>query len=175
MHIRTQTDRVTTWEKPITWFYLTFTTFQLFYVCMYMCVCVCVCVVLTRDDKLVVFVWHVSKAKMSSNTDDTNLLAQNNLIYNSFDWKPITFTHVEYPKGKQIVFIEFWIRSVKFIEMFGRAAGILICTFTYTYSMDFLFWWFLWLCWQFIAPLSIFFKCKYTNHHYHHRHFENKL
>lgn len=36
---------------------------------------------------------------MSSPTDDTDLLTQNNLIYNSSDWKPITFTHVEYPKG----------------------------------------------------------------------------
>lgn len=42
----------------------------------------------------------MSKAKMSSPTDDTDLLTQNNLIYNNSDWKPITFTHVEYPKGK---------------------------------------------------------------------------
>ncbi|XP_031640068.1 dolichyldiphosphatase 1-like [Contarinia nasturtii] len=47
---------------------------------------------------------------MSSNTDDTNLLAQNNnLIYNSFDWKPITFTHVEYPKGDLFGQLLAWI------------------------------------------------------------------
>lgn len=61
---------------------------------------------------------------MSSNTDDTNLLAQNNLIYNSFDWKPITFTHVEYPKGKRIVYVAFRFRSVDCAKMFGPAAGL---------------------------------------------------
>lgn len=60
---------------------------------------------------------------MSSNTDDTNLLAQNNLFYNSFDWKPITFTHVEYPKGKRRVSIKRKIQLVKFTEMFGRRPG----------------------------------------------------
>lgn len=29
-------------------------------------------------------------------------VTKSNLIYNSSEWKPITFTHVEYPKGKMI-------------------------------------------------------------------------
>lgn len=77
---------------------------------------------------------------MSSNTDDTNLLAQNNLIYNSFDWKPITFTHVEYPKGKHIVYVAFRFRPANFAEMFGPAAGFsmqLNDAHTYTNIIDF--------------------------------------
>lgn len=91
---------------------------------IFSCVCVCVWCWRAQSDKFVVFVWHVSRAKMSSNTDDTNLLAQNNLIYNSFDWKPITFTHVEYPKGKRLVYVQFRFRLANCAEMFGPAAGL---------------------------------------------------
>lgn len=36
---------------------------------------------------------------MSSYNDDTDSITKSNLIYNSSEWKPITFTHVEYPRG----------------------------------------------------------------------------
>lgn len=41
----------------------------------------------------------MSNTKMSSNTEDTIFLTDK-LIYDSSEWKPLTFTHVEYPKGK---------------------------------------------------------------------------
>lgn len=43
---------------------------------------------------------------MSSYDDDTISIIEGNIFYNSSEWKPITFTLVEYPKGMVMQFIE---------------------------------------------------------------------
>lgn len=40
------------------------------------------------------------KHKMSSYDDDTISILQSDIFYNSSEWKPITFTLVEYPRGR---------------------------------------------------------------------------
>lgn len=44
-------------------------------------------------------IYDMCQTKMPSHSDDTSSVTKNNLIYINSEWKPITFTHVEYPIG----------------------------------------------------------------------------
>lgn len=61
---------------------------------------------------------------MSSNTEDTNFLTDK-IVYDSSEWKPLTFTHVEYPKGKIILAIQ--ITAIEMSEIPKIEQTIKIC------------------------------------------------